>query len=32
MFSLGGSETLWVGAVLAVLALAFAVPRLGDEV
>jgi hypothetical protein len=32
MFSLGGSETLWVGAVLAVLALTFAVTRLVDEV
>lgn len=32
LFSLGGSETLWVGAALAVLALAFAVTRLVDEV
>jgi hypothetical protein len=32
IFSLGGSETLWVGAALAVLALAFAVTRLVDEV
>lgn len=32
IFSLGGSETLWVGAALVVLALAFAVTRLVDEV
>jgi len=31
MFNLGGSETLWVGAALAILALAFAVTRLVDE-
>lgn len=32
LFTLGGSETVWVGAALAVLALAFAVTRLVDEV
>ncbi|CAN7413390.1 hypothetical protein [Caulobacter sp. LjRoot300] len=32
LFPLGGSETLWVGVALAVLALAFAVTRLVDEV
>ncbi|MDR6533742.1 hypothetical protein J2800_004512 [Caulobacter rhizosphaerae] len=32
LFSLGGSEALWVGAALAILALAFAVTRLVDEV
>lgn len=32
LFTLGGSETLWVGVALAVLALAFAVTRLVDEV
>lgn len=32
VFTLGGSETLWVGAALVVLALAFAVTRLVDEV
>jgi hypothetical protein len=32
LFTLGGSETLWLAAVLAGLALAFAVTRLMDEV
>ena len=32
LFTLGGSETLWVGAALVALALAFAVTRLVDEV
>jgi hypothetical protein len=32
LFTWGGSETLWVGAALVVLALAFAVTRLVDEV
>ncbi|MFZ0269867.1 hypothetical protein [Caulobacter sp.] len=31
LFTLGGSETLWVGAALVALALAFAVTRLVDE-
>ena len=32
LFTLGGSETLWLGAALVVLALGFAVTRLVDEV
>lgn len=32
MFTMGGSETLWIAAALAALALAFAVTRLVDEV
>ena len=32
LFTMGGSETLWIAAVLAVLALAFGVTRLMDEV
>ncbi len=32
LFTLGGSETLWLGAALVGLALAFAVTRLMDEV
>lgn len=32
LFTLGGSETLWVGVALVALALAFAVTRLVDEV
>jgi hypothetical protein len=32
LFTLGGSETLWLGVALAVLALGFAVTRLVDEV
>ncbi|SFJ60770.1 hypothetical protein [Caulobacter sp. UNC279MFTsu5.1] len=32
LFTLGGSEVLWVGAALAILALGFAVTRLIDEV
>jgi hypothetical protein len=32
LFTLGGGETLWVGVALAVLAVAFAVTRLVDEV
>ncbi len=32
LFTLGGSETLWLGVALAGLALAFAVTRLMDEV
>ncbi|CAN5228959.1 hypothetical protein BH10PSE3_BH10PSE3_21830 [soil metagenome] len=32
LFTMGGSETLWIAAVLAALALAFGVTRLMDEV
>ena len=32
LFTLGGSETVWIAAVLALLALGFAVTRLMDEV
>ena len=32
LFTLGGTETLWLAAVLAAIALAFAVTRLVDEV
>jgi hypothetical protein len=32
LLTLGGSETVWIGVALAVLALAFAVTRLVDEV
>jgi hypothetical protein len=32
LFTLGGAETVWVGVALVVLALAFAVTRLVDEV
>jgi len=32
LFTMGGSETLWIAAILAALALGFAVTRLMDEV